>query len=428
MDAQDRDEDKIRRRDVILAQRFGQALDQMNPADAAECPDAEIVAAYAEQALETAEIAQWEGHFAKCARCRKILRVLAASADTPLAEKEVAQLGVLVSAARAPVEITGNSARQPGRKHGNWRARWLAPAIGLAAVLAVWFAMRPPWRATNPPEATALIAQAPKEEPSAIPAPQPADRLSNAAPLREQERQAVPVPDRLSANTPSVNSPARTLPENRSESGKAIRKPSASVNFSEGALKKEEKSKILSAQSDLVAPAAPAPPPSPPPAIAAPETPAPAPPEVRFRASAAAPPAQPVPGSVNQTVTVTEATPLIETTNGTLGGTLQQGAIADLPLNGRNFQALDQALLAGGFTAVLKAPSGSAFWRVGKGGMIARSADAGKTWIAQVSPSTEDWLAGAAMSDKICWLVGGREALEKDRCPRGSSGQRRGLS
>jgi photosystem II stability/assembly factor-like uncharacterized protein len=120
-----------------------------------------------------------------------------------------------------------------------------------------------------------------------------------------------------------------------------------------------------------------------------------------------------VPGSVNQTVTVTEATPLIDTTNGTIGGTLQQGAIVDLPLNGRNFQALDQALLAAGFTAVLKAPSGFAFWRVGKGGIIARSADAGKTWIAQVSPSMEDWLAGAAMSDKTCWLVGGHGAIAR---------------
>src|SRR5512135_69998 len=110
MDSQDRDESKIRRREETLARRVGEALDQLKPHGAGECPDAEVIAAYAEQALAQAESAQWEGHFATCERCRRILRVLAASADTPLAGKEVAHLGELVSAVRAPVEITGKSA------------------------------------------------------------------------------------------------------------------------------------------------------------------------------------------------------------------------------------------------------------------------------------------------------------------------------
>jgi Carboxypeptidase regulatory-like domain/TonB dependent receptor-like, beta-barrel len=46
------------------------------------------------------------------------------------------------------------------------------------------------------------------------------------------------------------------------------------------------------------------------------------------------------PGEQTQTVTVTEAVPLIQTTNATLGGTLQNQAIENLPLNGRNFQNL----------------------------------------------------------------------------------------
>jgi hypothetical protein len=46
------------------------------------------------------------------------------------------------------------------------------------------------------------------------------------------------------------------------------------------------------------------------------------------------------PGTQAQTVTVTEAIPLVETTNATLGGTLQNADINDLPLNGRNFQSL----------------------------------------------------------------------------------------
>ena len=46
------------------------------------------------------------------------------------------------------------------------------------------------------------------------------------------------------------------------------------------------------------------------------------------------------PGEQEQTVTVTEAVPLVETTTATLGGTLETKEIADLPLNGRNYQNL----------------------------------------------------------------------------------------
>jgi hypothetical protein len=46
------------------------------------------------------------------------------------------------------------------------------------------------------------------------------------------------------------------------------------------------------------------------------------------------------PGEQNQTVTVTESVPLVETTNATLGGTLETSDIVDLPLNGRDYQNL----------------------------------------------------------------------------------------
>jgi hypothetical protein len=46
------------------------------------------------------------------------------------------------------------------------------------------------------------------------------------------------------------------------------------------------------------------------------------------------------PGQQEQTVTVTESIPLVETTNATLGGTLNNADINDMPLNGRNYQNL----------------------------------------------------------------------------------------
>src|SRR6202140_5397785 len=46
------------------------------------------------------------------------------------------------------------------------------------------------------------------------------------------------------------------------------------------------------------------------------------------------------PGEQNLTVTVTESVPLVETSNATLGGTLENADIIDLPLNGRDYQNL----------------------------------------------------------------------------------------
>ena len=62
------------------------------------------------------------------------------------------------------------------------------------------------------------------------------------------------------------------------------------------------------------------------------------------------------PGDVQQTVTVTEALPLVETTNAELGGTLQSAVLDNLPLNGRNFTNLLQLR-----PGVMIYPGGGAF-------------------------------------------------------------------
>lgn len=124
-------------------------------------------------------------------------------------------------------------------------------------------------------------------------------------------------------------------------------------------------------------------------------------------ASPAAPPSAP------QTVTVTEAAPLVEKANGALGGTVEPGARADQPVNGRTFESLARRKAAPGSPIVLSATGSSILWRAGKGGSIERSTDAGKTWVAQTSPSRQDWLAGAASSDRVCWLVGAKGAIAR---------------
>src|SRR5215831_19110725 len=46
------------------------------------------------------------------------------------------------------------------------------------------------------------------------------------------------------------------------------------------------------------------------------------------------------PGQQSETVTVNEAVPLVDTTGATLGGTISNAEVNDLPLNGRNYQNL----------------------------------------------------------------------------------------
>jgi len=47
-------------------------------------------------------------------------------------------------------------------------------------------------------------------------------------------------------------------------------------------------------------------------------------------------------GQVSETVVVTDEVPLVDTTSSTLGGTLSNAEINDLPLNGRNYENLLQ--------------------------------------------------------------------------------------
>src|SRR5260370_36421007 len=45
-------------------------------------------------------------------------------------------------------------------------------------------------------------------------------------------------------------------------------------------------------------------------------------------------------GSTTETITITEEVPMVDTTSTTLGGTISNEIINDLPLNGRNYQNL----------------------------------------------------------------------------------------
>ncbi|HEX3377704.1 MAG TPA: hypothetical protein VHS29_12635, partial [Candidatus Acidoferrales bacterium] len=391
-----------RQREAALARRLGEALDQLNPRSAKVCPDAEIIAAYAEHALGADELAQCEDHFASCGRCRNILKVLAAASDAPLAENEVAALGQRVSAIRAPVEISMGAANRPRSKAVDWSTRWLAPAFGIAAVLTVWFVMRPPWRALDRSGSPGLIAQAPRQEmPETLP------------PALQQPQKTAPAPEVPAAKIGTSYSNVEPSTKDSLKPKNEIREISPNANASENlpSEKKESAAGVDGNKAKSLAVPLPSTA-SPQPMIASRMSPAAPLPQSRAQADSSAPAASAAPQAANQSVIVTEAAPQVETTNGTLSGAIQQQP-ADLPVNGRNFQALTKLRTPQENLLLLKSVSGVALWRVGLAGAIEHSTDAGKIWIAQISPSKEAWLAGAVVSETVCWIAGRNGAIAR---------------
>jgi len=420
MDSQDKNEPNIRQREETLARRLGQALDQLNPGGAGNCPDAEVIAAYAEQALAPDESTEWEGHFATCARCRNILRVLAASVETPLAEKEVAQLGKLVSAVRAPVEITAGSAGHARpKKISNWPMRWLAPALGVAAVLTVWFALRPPWRSSNQGATQILIAQAPREEMPASPAPPPAEEFSKAAPQLQQSQKKEPAPlaDHLPGNSAPLNSPMNVPAKGSADAGATLDQVAPGAGAASGSLQERKKLSAQPEAREMQPSANPAAPPLPSSALGAMEAPAAPQSDAKAKSSVAVARSVQAEASANGIANTPsrdkQAATLQAQAGATPGAAIRQETLSDLQSGARNPQALAVIRPAQNFSVLLKAPSSSNLWRVGTGGTIQRSTDAGKNWTSQVSPSPEDWLVGAAVSDTSCWLAGRNGAIAR---------------
>lgn len=401
MDPLEKNESGERRREEALARRMAEALDRTSATGAGKCPDAELIAAYFEQALQPEEMAQWEGHFAGCPRCRKILAVLAASVDAPLADAEVARLGELVAGAeRSPTGLAPTPAHAPMNviqsDRFNWRARWLAPALGVAAVLAVWFAMRAPWRTPKNGPSSTLIAQAPKTEPPLEQerSGRELDQSSSAESKKATESSAAVPKDRLSETRESASGALQSQETNPGADKKDLSqlKAKATTTTTEGRPAAEKETPAPVSNSNGGAPAA---------ALApAPTAPAPQVQAAKGEAPAAEPTAQ---AMANTPARDKQA----------VGGVAETDSVsaprsaADMPLNGRSMNALSLAKNAANAGALqIQAPSGKPMWRAGSGGKIEHSLDGGKTWVMQTSPSHQDWLAGAAALDTVCWLVG----------------------
>ncbi len=153
--------------DTLLAKLMAESLASSSNAPGTSCPDAETVAAYGERKLSSEETARLDAHFADCARCQTVLSALARSLDS-LPASGAAELAAdspfptlanisprsIARPAKSPIAST--DASQSSERASKIRpvirsvpppqpTRWseLAPALGIAAAIALWFALRP---------------------------------------------------------------------------------------------------------------------------------------------------------------------------------------------------------------------------------------------------------------------------------------------
>jgi hypothetical protein len=367
--------DDPRSRDTRLARLLSEALkSQSGRREISACPDAEVLATYADHGLAEQETARWESHFADCDRCQQIIAVLAASGEE-LTEAEVEKLGSLAAASATHGTVARNAATpwmMIWRRPTLWR--WLVPAAGLASA-ALWFALRqaPPRQALSSQKIAATtealrsetaqgsaaasakpdetqIAQANLPAPPAAPQSGTLLRDQEAAPAKsstaakkeraeKQETFSNAVQPRVSEADNALEAREDTAKDNRVPSAQPVDKKSQTVDALGGA--------------PPVAPAA------------VPSTP---------------PPAREGERALRQE--------------------LDRATGAPVPAQSRALA------LTEGLAIVFASPNRRALWRLGSGGRIEHSTDQGQTWQPQTSGVTADLLAGAAPSEKIAWVVG----------------------
>ena len=159
--------------DDAVARLLRRSMASGAPDTGKDCPDAEILSAFAERTLSDREARDVERHVASCRSCAQVLAMVIAS------EPELA-------------------AATPPRGFSPWR--WAVPLATAATVAGVWVALT---RDQMPPERPPLVTSTPSapsaspneqtNEPPAAPSSSPVT-VQNSAPLieRQAEPQAAP--------------------------------------------------------------------------------------------------------------------------------------------------------------------------------------------------------------------------------------------
>jgi hypothetical protein len=407
MDAQDRE----KAQQEAIEKMLGEALRHGSPPAPEACPEPDHLAAYFEQTLSPAEKESVESHISDCSHCQEVVAALAASALEPSLAEEL-----VMSAATAATAVQPHAARVPAMRapvatsaaRNSWFTlhwRWLAPAVSLAAVALLWFAIGRPWRPPTP------IDVALKTPPAAVPPPLPAESTSKAEPDRlaknleaaphdgrksvgspVNKKSALDAIERKRADTVSSTTSGRLLAKNPPVpaaspkiSGEPVATPAppqvAVVDRSESAKIAGEKKESREANTRLLSGVAGK-------AVVAPP---PAAPSSAMQKTQQAP---------DQMSAQAQAPPQKQLADAPSANQIVESAARD---NEGRLMGLRKTALASPQT--ISTPDPLILWRVGRAGKIERTND-GQTWQAQSSGVSANLTSGSAPSIRICWVVG----------------------
>ncbi len=336
------------------------------------CPDAELMAAYADQGLSDSDRIKLEGHFADCERCQQALSMLGAALEAPA--------GAAESAMPAPVAAPVAERPAPSVQRWLW---WLSPAFGAAAAALLWMVLRP--AAPQPVQTAANFPATNEQETRALNAPLPSTLLPQPAESPMAAGRDAMVVDRLAKAEPESKEAAVTTTR-QGESGQ-VTLPSAM-----GAV---TAATAPSARSDMAASTA--------------TTAAAAQTMVGQVSQADQLPSAPIAPAQNQVATPSPP-PVRDEANQQQApvqsrATAAFGAVGSPQVSTQRLETAAETL-AQLSVYTFAPPGGGAIWRLGLGGGIQRSTDQGKTWVTQSSGVTADLIAGSAASKDVAWVVG----------------------
>jgi hypothetical protein len=351
---------------------------------AGACPEPEILAAYFERSLDADETRRYELHFSQCARCREQLAAMH----------------------RAGEPAPAGAAQSHTHSHWAWLWDWrfLAPAVAMLVIAAVWMAHQSTSKPVAENSAQSLVAMSRPSEPPAAPLPPPA-----------------PAPEQYSGSVSRIPNKALTAPNKSVD--KAMKQSSASIESQATSDEKELasnqpmiarqqaeldqlKKDNISPKRDLAdttsgaaagvpssrmsAPAAPA--------AAPPPSPAPEPSRVNGGAIGGAISSNEIVASASE---VTKAKPSASPTFvRPMTGQEQRQAIAQ-----------SEALTIGDVErhstgTIIKTPNPKVMWRIAEVGFVERTINGGTSWQGQQPDPNAQLIAGSAPSAKVCWFVG----------------------
>jgi hypothetical protein len=295
------------------------------------CLDAETVAAWMDGGLDSAGVAAAEAHASTCERCQALLATVTKTLPaTETGRLKAASLGSKMGA-------------------GLWRW-WLAPIAATAAAVTIWMVvpqtpMQPPATSQSARDVPEPAAKAQPQSPPGEFAEQPRAGATPPPPARDNSRRNVP-PASTEAQNKLADTAANAAKLDAEALGRKDASASARARSGELGRDKREEGKVVAEMRQAAEPAS------------AREQSA----ELRRDKPAAAPPAAPSLGAINQ----------LRKESG--------------PLQ-------------------IVSPDSNSRWRATPAG-IERSEDGGRIWIPVRLAGKEEVLAGASPGRFVAWLVG----------------------